>query len=67
MNRDRGVGGGQREEEMAIEDGGGWKGNPHPSFGGGEEQLAFPVHFLAQSRTYFSPQVVEIKPGSRCF
>lgn len=34
MNRDRGVGGGQREEEMAIEDGEGWKGNPHPSFGG---------------------------------
>lgn len=32
--RDRGVGGGQREEEIevAIEDGGGWKGNPHPSF-----------------------------------
>lgn len=51
--RDRGVGGGQREEEIevAIEDGGGWKGNPHPSFrkgrggGGGEEQLAFPCAF----------------------
>lgn len=45
----------------------GMEGKPASKFWGGEEQLAFPVHFLAQSRTYFSPQVVEIKPGSRCF
>lgn len=32
MNRGSRVGGGQREEEMAIEDGGGWRRSPHPSF-----------------------------------